>query len=68
MTSLETVWFSWRMTQRTIQHPQHATAPRATRAHVGVAQAKRIDTTVINVVLASLVLVVILITTSTGAG
>jgi len=57
------------MTQRSIQFPQHATAHRAARAHASVAQAKRIDTTIINVALASLVLVVVvLITTLTGAG
>ena len=57
------------MTQRSIQLPQHATAHRAARAHANVAQAKRIDITVINVALASLVLVVVvLITTLTGAG
>lgn len=56
------------MTQRSIQHPKHATAQRAARAHASVAQDKRIGTTVINVALASLVLVVVLITTLTGAG
>ncbi len=56
------------MTQRSIQLPQHAPAHRAARAHASVAHAKRIDTTVINVALASLVLVVVLITTLTGAG
>lgn len=57
------------MTQRSIQHPQHAPAHRAAQAHASAAQAKRIDTTVINVALASLVLVVVvLITNTTGAG
>lgn len=67
LTFLETAWFSSVMTQRSIQHPQHAPAHRAAQA--SAAQAKRIDTTVINVALASLVLVVVvLITTLTGAG
>jgi hypothetical protein len=57
------------MTQRSIHHPQHAPAHRAAQAHASAAQAKRIDTTVINVALASLVLVVVvLITNTTGAG
>lgn len=56
------------MTQRNIQLPQHATAHRAARAHASAAQSRRIDTVVINVALASLVLVVVLITTLTGAG
>lgn len=69
MTFLETAWFSLLMTQRNIPHPQNAPAHRAARAHASVAQAKRIDTTVISVALASLVLVVVvLITTTTGAG
>ncbi|MES2669664.1 MAG: hypothetical protein V4673_04495 [Pseudomonadota bacterium] len=69
LTSLETAWFSSVMTQRSIPHPQHAPAHRAARAHAGAAHAKRIDTAVINVALASLVLVVVvLITNTTGAG
>lgn len=57
------------MTQRSIQHPQHATAHRAAQVRAGVAQTKRIDATVLSVALASLVLVVVvLITTLTGAG
>lgn len=69
LTFLETAWFSSVMTQRSIQHPQHAPAHRAAQAHAGAAQARRIDTSVINVALASLVLVVVvLITTLTGAG
>lgn len=69
LTFLETAWFSSVMTQRSIQHPQHAPAHRAAQAHANAAQARRIDTTVINVALASLVLVVVvLITNTTGAG
>ncbi len=70
LTLLETAWFSSVMTQRSIQHPQHAPAHRAAQAHASAAQARRIDTTtVINVALASLVLVVVvLITNTTGAG
>jgi|GEM_PF-3301488 len=68
LTFLETAWFSSVMTQRSIQHPQHAPAHRAAQARAGMAQAKRIDTTVINVALATLVLVVVLITNTTGAG
>lgn len=69
LTFPETAWFSSVMTQRSIQHPQHAPAHRAAQARAGIAQAKRIDTTVINVALATLVLVVVvLITNTTGAG
>ncbi len=69
LTCLERAWFSSVMTQRSIQHPQHAPAHRAAQAHASAVQAKRIDTTVINVALASLVLVVVvLITNTTGAG
>ncbi len=68
LTFPETAWFSSVMTQRNIQHSQHAPAYRA--AQVSAARAKRIiDTIGINVALASLVLVVVvLITNTTGAG
>ncbi len=69
LTFPETTWFSSSMTQRSIQHPQHDPAHRAAAAHASARQAKRIDSTVINVSLASLVLVVVvLITNTTGAG
>lgn len=57
------------MTHRSNPHSLPITAHRAAQARAGVAQTKRIDLTVINVALASLVLVVVvLITTLTGAG
>lgn len=69
MTFPETAWFSSVMTQRSIQHPQHAPAHRAAQAHAGAALATRIHTSVVGVALASLVLVVVvLITNTTGAG
>jgi hypothetical protein len=55
------------MTHRSNPHSLPSTAHRAAQPRAGVAQAKRIDITVINVALASLV-VVVLITTLTGAG
>jgi hypothetical protein len=60
--------FSSSMTQRSIQHPNRFTAQRAARLAV-IAQTERIDMVVVNVALTALVLVVVvLITTFTGAG
>ena len=53
------------MTHRSNPHSFPNTAHGAAQPRAGVAQAKRID---INVALASLVVVVVLITTLTGAG
>lgn len=56
------------MTQRSIQHLSRFTAHRAARLAV-VTRTERIDTVVLNVALTALVLVVVvLITTFTGAG
>lgn len=57
------------MTHRSNPHSLPTTAHRAVQVRASVALTKRIDITVINVALASLVLVVVvLITTTTGAG
>lgn len=54
------------MTQRSIPQSPPATAPR--RAAAVHAQAARIDITLLNAALVAVVLVVVLITNTTGAG
>lgn len=67
LTFRKRAWFSAAMTQRSIQLPTDATAHRAARS--AAIASKRIDIAVLNVALAALVLVVVvLITTPTGAG
>jgi hypothetical protein len=56
------------MTQRSIHRPTRTTATTAVRAHE-IGGARRIDHLIVNVALAALVLVVVvLITSPTGAG
>jgi hypothetical protein len=56
------------MTQRSIHRPTRTTATTAVRAHA-MTGARRIDHVIVNVALAALVLVVVvLITSPTGAG
>ena len=62
----ERAWFSAAMTQRSIPQSLPATAPR--RAAAVHAQAARIDITLLNAALVAVVLVVVLITNTTGAG
>lgn len=61
--------FSAAMTHRNIHRPLNATARRAARSVVIAAADKRVDILTVNVALSALVLVVVvLITTHTGAG
>lgn len=66
LTLRERAWFSAVMTQRSIPQSLPATAPR--RAAAVHAQAARIDITLLNAALVAVVLVVVLITNTTGAG
>lgn len=62
-------WFSAVMTHRSIHHPLNPTAHRATRGAVIAAAEKRVDILILNTALSALVLVVVLLITSyTGAG
>jgi hypothetical protein len=69
LTLRKETWFSAVMTQRNIHHPLNATARRAARSVVITAADKRVDILTVNVALSALVLVVVLLITSfTGAG
>jgi hypothetical protein len=66
LTLRERTWFSAAMTQRNIPQTHPTTAPlRAATMH---AQAARIDIHLLNIALVAVVLVVVLITNTTGAG
>lgn len=68
LTSEERAWFSAVMTQRNIHRPLHDLARRTARASVAV-RTEGIAANVLNAAIAALVLVVVvLITTPTGAG
>ena len=66
LTLRERTWFSAAMTQRSIPQSLPATAPR--RAATAHAQVARTDITLLNAALVAVVLVVVLITNTTGAG
>lgn len=68
LTSRERAWFSAAMTQRNIHRPRHDLARRTARASVAV-RTEGIPANVLTAAIAALVLVVVvLITTPTGAG